>query len=55
MRYKNFNYVITAASNSKRQVEVRCNSNFSQTEPSQLHLLLNKAEAIYSSKLHLRT
>ena len=27
----------SAASNSKRQVEVRCNSNFSQTEPSQLH------------------
>ena len=27
----------SAASNSKRQVEVRCNSIFPQTEPSQLH------------------
>ena len=24
----------SAASNSKRQLEVRCNSNFSQTEPN---------------------
>ena len=27
----------SAASDFKRQAEVRCNSNFSQIEPSQLH------------------
>ena len=27
----------SAASNSKRQIEVRCKSIFSKTEPSQLH------------------
>ena len=43
----------SVASNSKRQVEVRCNSIFPQTEPSQLHYFLSKAEAPHPSKLHL--
>ena len=44
----------SAASNSKKQAEVRCNSIFPQTEPNQLLQLLSKAEAaIYTSKLHL--
>ena len=47
---------ILFASNSKRQVGVRCNSNFCKTESSQLHLqlqlqsqlqFLNNAEAIH--------
>ena len=35
-------------------MEVRCNSSFSQTEPSQLNLLLNKA-VVHPSKFHLAT
>ena len=36
-----FSWRCSAASNSKRQVEVRCNSNISQTEPSQSPVTLN--------------
>ena len=38
-----------------RLIEVKCNSNFFQTEPNQLHELLNKDIAIHPSKLHSRT
>ena len=40
----------SAESNSKKQVDVRCNSIFSQIEPSQLRQLLSKAEATHPLK-----
>ena len=38
----------SAASNSKTQMGVRCNSNYSQTEPSELNELLNKVVATHT-------
>ena len=36
-------------------MEVICNSNFSETELSQVNQLLNKAEVTHPLKLHLGT
>ena len=44
----------SAASNFKKQGELRCNSVFPKTERSQLHQLLSQVEATHPLKLHLQ-